>query len=181
MFKEEAIKDASEVPIFIVAEQSLKPGDQIIVVGAHDAYVFEIIDEAPMQQNAIATNCTRLGRLNPEGFIDIPLDAVWRIGDLIQALFLIEIEKIYLKISNCDLQPAKQENVVSSEDSATLLSPSELPPCWPEGHGACKVLNGGNGHYYLCDSSRNDEMVFHVYCWDEVEFAQMEEKIKNYP
>lgn len=178
---EEAIEGATEVSSFTVAEQSLKTGDQIIVVGAHDAYVFEIINEAPMQQNAIATNCTRLGRQNTEGFIDIPLDAVWHIGDRIQALFSIEIEKIYLKISNCNLQFANKEKTMSSEDSEMLLSPSELPLRWPEGHGACKVLNGGNGHFYLCDSSKNDEMVFHVYCWDEDEFAQMEEKIKNYP
>lgn len=182
MRKEEIIEGATEVSCLNVAESNLKPGDKIIIVGTHATYVFDIYNGEPKSPNGLLANCTRLlGGLELEGWTYVPLDAVWKKGDLIHTLFQTIVEQIYLKISNCDPQIAKEENAISPEDSATLLSPSELPLCWPEGHGACKVLIGGNGHFYLCDSSRNDEMVFHVYCWDNDEFAQMEEIIKNYP
>jgi hypothetical protein len=59
-----------------------------------------------------------------------------------------------------------------------LSSPSELPDERPEEHSMpWQIDEAGNGHFYIYDAGGT--RIAHVYCWDEKEFNEFEEKIKK--
>ncbi len=98
----QAIQGATEIPIFRFSDYSLKKGDQIVIDDGDDGYTFDVTDLVPRIENAenfMVMLCTRLTRLNVEGFRYVRKDVVWSPGDLTtETLFPCKIKKIYIKI-----------------------------------------------------------------------------------